>query len=223
MVRGRPATPGLRQGITNNLTNGRPASGGEPIYDETEEVDITGKPTGKKTQTKRLDPKTGTAVTTPRRPAVQPFEEPIAAAATEQAMFGYVTTPTVRKLQQLGYSVNQIPGLKTESQYRKSRPRRRVTVRSNPDQRAVRPGTDREAESRTRGRSEGGGPRRATSCATRTSTRRRSAEPRRSQGHRLGHAADLARRQLGVTRAPDRRLRAVEEAVTSARSRTGVS
>lgn len=131
MVKGKPKTPKVRQGVTNILASGREASGGEPVYDVVEDPY-----TKKKTNRRRIDPDTNTQVTTPKKQGVPKFDRPIAEAATEQAMFGYVTTKTVRNLQKLGYSVRQIPGLVTENQYRKTRPRQKASVvRPNPDQR----------------------------------------------------------------------------------------
>jgi hypothetical protein len=138
MAKGKPVTPENRRRIANNLATGRGASGGETIYDEVPVLDARGVPKkdedGKPItkQVPRVDPKTGTRETTPTRPAVSAVDGTIAAAATEQAMFGYVTTATVRELQKLGYSVNQIPGLKTENQAKATRPQHKPKQRSRP-------------------------------------------------------------------------------------------
>lgn len=127
MVRGKDRTPELRQRVASELAAGSPASGGQAVYDEVEELDAAGRPTGRTKRVPRLNDD-GTKVVTPKRPAIAPVEQSIASAASEQAMFGYVTTATVRKLQKLGYSVNQIPGLTTEHRYRRSRPQPRRPV-----------------------------------------------------------------------------------------------
>jgi len=134
MVHGKPRTPEERAQVQDILTNGRPATTAKPLYDTVPILDAAGRPTGKTKQVRRLEPaklpdgspnpKAGQQVTSRARPKTPSFDEPVAQAATEQAMFGYVTTATVRKLQKLGYSVNQIPGLKTETQFRKSQPSR---------------------------------------------------------------------------------------------------
>lgn len=116
------ATPETRKAIQGVLTNGKPASQGKVVYEEVPVLDAAGRPTGKTKRQPKLDAN-GQQITSPSRPAVPAFDEPIAAAATEQALYGYVTTKTVRELQKLGYSVNQIPGLKTESQAKASRPK----------------------------------------------------------------------------------------------------
>jgi hypothetical protein len=116
MVNGKPMTPEIRSGVTGILANGRPATSGKVVYD-----DVPNGP-GKTKRVPRLG-EGGVQVTSPSRPAVPAFDQPIAEAATEQAMFGYVTTATVRKLQKLGYAVNQIPGLVTENAHRRSTPR----------------------------------------------------------------------------------------------------
>lgn len=131
---GQPATPEIRQAISNTLTNGKPASTGKVIYEEVPILDAGGRPTGKTKRQPKLDPKTGQQVTSKSRPAVPAFDAAIANAATEQALFGYVTTKTVRELQKLGYSVNGIPGLKTENQYRQAQPKKKP-------RNAARPGT----------------------------------------------------------------------------------
>lgn len=117
------ATPEVRQGIANTLTNGKPASQGKVVYEDVPVLDARGQPTGKTKRQPKLDPDTGQQITSASRPAVPAFDAPIAAAATEQALFGYVTTKTVRELQKLGYSVNQIPGLKTENAAKAARPK----------------------------------------------------------------------------------------------------
>lgn len=138
MIGNQPLTPELRAALTKNLTNGRPASGGDVIYEEVpvlgadgkQKKDAAGNPITKRVP--KVDPTTGTRVTTRALPALPSFDATIAAAATEQAMFGYVTTATVRELQKLGYSVNQIPGLKTENQRRRTQPKAPTTQRRNP-------------------------------------------------------------------------------------------
>ena len=96
--------------ITRALTQGRPAVRGEkpqPVFDP-----ATGK--------KKIDPKTGVAVTTggtPDRPAVKGIDAAIAQAAAEQGAKGYVTSKTIKHLHHLGYSVRDFPGLVTELQH----------------------------------------------------------------------------------------------------------
>jgi hypothetical protein len=133
---GGAVTPELRQDTQTLLTSGAPAKPGKVVYESvpTGRVGSDGKPVMKRQP--KLDAN-GQQVTSNPRPATPSFDAPIAAAATEQALFGYVTTKTVRELQKLGYSVNQIPGLKTESQHRATRPRARRrrasdSVRSRP-------------------------------------------------------------------------------------------
>jgi hypothetical protein len=122
MVRGKPRTPEIRSTVQGTLTSGKPASQGKVVYEEVPVLGPNGQPTDKTKRVPKLN-KDGSQVTTASRPAIPSFDESVAQAATEQAMFGYVTTATVRKLQKLGYSVNQIPGLKTENQVRRSRPK----------------------------------------------------------------------------------------------------
>lgn len=119
----QPSTPEIRQAISGTLTNGKPASTGKVVYEEVPVLDAAGRPTGKTKRQPKLDAN-GQQVTSSSRPAVPAFDAPVAAAATEQAMFGYVTTATVRELQKLGYSVNQIPGMTTEGAYRKAHPQK---------------------------------------------------------------------------------------------------
>jgi hypothetical protein len=121
-------TPEVRETIAGTLTNGKKGSAGKVIYETVPVLDARGQPTGRTKRQAKLDPATGEQITSRARPDVPSFDGPIAEAATEQAMFGYVTTETVRELQQLGYSVNQIPGLKTEGQHRKSQPRQKRPV-----------------------------------------------------------------------------------------------
>lgn len=129
MTKGKAHTPEVRSAVGGILANGKPATQGKvvyedvPIYDKYDKTKVV----GHKRQAK-LDPATGQQITSASRPAIPAFDAPIAAAATEQALFGYVTTATVQKLQKLGYSVNQIPGLMTENQARASRPRQGNTA-----------------------------------------------------------------------------------------------
>lgn len=117
-------TPDVASSIAGILTNGKPASSGKVVYEEVPALDSRGQPIpGKTKRQPKLDPATGQQVTSNGRPAVPAFDAPIATAATEQALYGYVTTKTVRELQKLGFSVNQIPGLKTETQYKASKPK----------------------------------------------------------------------------------------------------
>lgn len=116
MLNGKPITPENVTGAAGILASGRPASGGQPIYRDVTDA------SGHTKQVKVLNPD-GTPKTTSGRPKVPSFDGTIAQAATEQAAYGYVTSGTIRKLQKLGYSVRQFPGLITEHHHRATTPR----------------------------------------------------------------------------------------------------
>lgn len=123
VAKGKAPTSDLINKIVGGLVAGRPAGGGQVIYDEVPVLDkYTGKPTGQTKQVPRIDKKTGQRVTSPETPAVSGVDRPVAQAAAEMAVYGYVTTNTVRALQKLGYSVNQIPGLVTQNQHAAATP-----------------------------------------------------------------------------------------------------
>jgi hypothetical protein len=109
-----------RRSLSSTPAASRRRRQGQPV---TKQVKVLWKKGDKDAPGKPIDPSLiGTVRTTSPRPAIPAFDAPIAAAATEQAVYGYVTTQTVRDLQKLGYSVNQIPGLITENQARKLNP-----------------------------------------------------------------------------------------------------
>jgi hypothetical protein len=116
MLNGKPITPENVTAAAGILASGRPASGGQPIYRDVTDA------SGHTKRVKVLNPD-HTAKTTPARPKVPSFDQPIAQAAAEQAAFGYVTSGTLRKLRKLGYSVRQFPGLVTEHHHRATTPR----------------------------------------------------------------------------------------------------
>jgi hypothetical protein len=121
LTKGKGGRPGLREGTINVLVSGRPATDGKVVYEDVPVLNAQGKPTGKTKRQPKLDAN-GNQITSTSRPAVPSFDRPIAQAAAEQALLGYVTTSTVRQLQKLGYSVNNIPGLVTQNQRNTSRP-----------------------------------------------------------------------------------------------------
>ena len=153
MTKGLSHTPEVEQSVTANLTSGRPGSPGKVVYENVPVLDAQGRP--KETAVldaqgrpkKDKDGNVITKVVTKRQPkldgngqqvtgspqaAVPAFDQPIAQAATEMALYGFVSTKTVQALQKLGYSVRQFPGLVTENQHRAATPKSPTTQRTKP-------------------------------------------------------------------------------------------
>jgi hypothetical protein len=101
--------------VLSTLTNGIPGSKGQPVFEK-----HTDKNTGKVTWQKKIDPKTGLAVTTGDSPEVKAVDQDIAQAAVEMASKGYVSTSTIQHLHRLGYTVRDFPGLVTQFQARRA-------------------------------------------------------------------------------------------------------
>jgi hypothetical protein len=71
----------------------------------------TDKNTGKVTWQKKIDPKTGLAVTTGDSPEVKAVDQDIAQAAVEMASKGYVSTSTIQHLHQARVHGPRLPGV----------------------------------------------------------------------------------------------------------------
>lgn len=148
-LQGKGTDPDAIRTAVDSLVSGRKAAKGATIYDQVPDTNQYGQvkknPDGspKMKQVPRIQPAknpdgspnplAGQRVTAPPTPASAPVPRPIAQAAAEQAAYGYVTTATVRALQKLGYSVNQIPGLTTQNQHATSTPASPTTQRTNPN------------------------------------------------------------------------------------------
>lgn len=137
-LKGKPVDANTVTKAVNNLVAGRPAKKGGVVYEQVPDTDSYGNPlknadgTPKMKQVPKVqpaknpdgspNPDAGQRVTGASSPAVAGVPRPIAQAAVEQAVYGYVTTATTRALQKLGYSVNQIPSFTSEGQYRQTHP-----------------------------------------------------------------------------------------------------
>ena len=109
--------------IAKALSTGRKAKAGQTVYENVPEVDQFGNVIkGKTKRQPKLDPKTGTVVTTGGREAVDPVNPAIAVAAAEMATQGFLSPHTVKELHRLGFAVRGFPGVKTQFDRPKRQP-----------------------------------------------------------------------------------------------------